>query len=278
MEDGENKNNGTGKVTEGSAETAALRYTFVEMLFALAIAEVAVVASGIVRADATIIEKLPVTAHLILATVLIAASWFGWSASRWRRELPKVETLLSLNFFGLLLDVFLVILYFILVRHAEISTDAPFTLDAPQAVPEAFWITWIFAVYVFWDFLSDVWKEERSRSLLASIGLTFASTACSIICVVLAYLATRVAEGIHSLWGVLFVDLALLSIVLLFRVLKVTLENRLYQTFPRLRQYAAFDKLRQGAGHEGRWVIVFFFVYVLGLVAASLMRCMSATG
>jgi hypothetical protein len=280
MEDSQDqkKHGRDGTEGMGTGEITALRYTFVEMLFALAIAEVAIVASGIVRAQGTVSAKLPVLSHIFLATVLIAASWLGWSASQWRRNSPKVETLLSWNFVGLLLDVLLVILYFILVRDAEVLPDAPFTLGAPTAVPEARWIIWIFAVYVIWDIVSDVVKEKNARTSLATIGLALASTACSIICVTLAFIASQVAEDARSPWSVILVDAALLSVVLLFRVIKVVLENSLYRVLPRLRKYQAFATLRPGSGRDGTWTALFIMIYLLALGGACLIDCMSASG
>lgn len=55
-----------------------LHREFVGMLFALAIAEVAVRSSDIVNSDLDGWAKAPAITHLILATMVIATSWVGW--------------------------------------------------------------------------------------------------------------------------------------------------------------------------------------------------------
>jgi hypothetical protein len=72
------------------------------------------------------------------------------------------------------------------------------------------------------------------------------------------------------------VDTALLSVVLLFRVIKVVLENGMHRVFASLRRYAAFAKLRQGSGRDGAWTSLFIMIYILSLGAACLIECMSA--
>ena len=146
-----------------NSETSPTRYAFVEMLFALAIAEVAVIASHVVRVSGPWTEKLPVTAHLTLGAILIATSWLGWSASLQRRREERAEHPFSWDFLGLLMDVLLVVFYFILVRQAEITEEAPYRLTPPSGVPEATWLLVIFATYAAWDFVTDVFKRARPR-------------------------------------------------------------------------------------------------------------------
>ena len=63
-----------------------LHRDFVGMLFALAIAEVAVQASGVVNSGADLRDAIAAYSHLILAAVTIAASWVGWGQSEYRTE------------------------------------------------------------------------------------------------------------------------------------------------------------------------------------------------
>ena len=66
----------------------------------------------------------------------------------------------SIPFLGLLLDVFLVILYFIIVKLVEMEQkDGRVVLAAPTAKPEASWLCVVFITYALWDILADVLSE-----------------------------------------------------------------------------------------------------------------------
>lgn len=105
-----------------------LRYAFVEMLFALAVSQVAVHAADLVGISSTLLEKLPGFAHLALGLIVIAASWVGWRQSQSPGMKEQIRSLFSVRFVGLLIDVLLVILYFILVRSVEIEQRAGATV------------------------------------------------------------------------------------------------------------------------------------------------------
>jgi len=251
------------------SETSATRYTFVEMLFALAIAEVAVIASHLVRVSDSWTAKLPVTAHLTLGAVLIATSWLGWSASLQRRREERAEHPFSWDFLGLLVDVLLVVFYFILVRQAEITEEAPYRLSSPSAVPEATWLLVIFATYAVWDFVTDVLKEPNRSTLSASAGLFLASAACSLGCTALAGFVRWRACSQNSGWAVVCLDGALLSLVLLFRVIKGPVENGLRSTFRGLKKYKAFKSDRPGIAGENMWTLGLVLAYILFLLVAA---------
>lgn len=262
----------TDDASASSGQQVALRYTFVEMLFALASAEVAVVASNLIRADGAVVAKLAVTAHLVLATIVIATSWLGWSMSRWRRERTPIDGVLSLNFLGLLLDVLLVILYFILVRSAKLSDSTPYKVEPADATLDARLLVWIFIVYVVWDVVSDVLKEtNKPRTFGPLAGLTVASTLCSVACTVLVYIVLRRADPVYSIGGVMSLDVSLLAIVLAFRVCKAVIENSLRRNFVALRSFAAFRVNRPGGKHDELSLIVLLGMYAVGLVMSYLI-------
>src|SRR5262245_7337005 len=130
-----------------SSREDALRSAFVEMLFALAVSQVAIHAADVLAIRAAWQDKMPAIAHLAVCLVLIAASWLGWrqSVSPGMRE--KVQYLFSIPFVGLLLDIFLVILYFIVVRNVEIEQVGVETKLTPAtAAPEALWLCVVFGV------------------------------------------------------------------------------------------------------------------------------------
>jgi hypothetical protein len=246
-----------------NGESSATRFTFVEMLFALAIGEVAVIASHVVHVDAPWQDKLPVTFHLILGASLIATSWLGWTASLRRRHEERAEQPFSFDFLALSVDVLLVVFYFILVRQAEISEDSPYTLCAPSATPEAGWLLVIFATYVAWDLITDVLKQRPRPSFVSGVGLFFASAACSLICVGLAYLVWALARGDQSKTAVLAFDGALLCLVFLFRVIKGPIENNLRKIFTQLQAYKAFEKEREPVVAENKIFIGLLLGYFL---------------
>jgi amino acid transporter len=92
-----------------------LRSAFVEMLFALAASQVAIHAADLVGVDVPWQTKLPAFAHLGVGFVLIVASWLGWRQSVAPGMKERVRYPFSVPFIGLLVDVLLVILYFIII-------------------------------------------------------------------------------------------------------------------------------------------------------------------
>jgi hypothetical protein len=207
--------------------------------------------------------------HLILAAILIATSWLGWTASLRRRNELRAEQPFSWDFLGLSVDVLLVVFYFILVRQAEINEDAPYHLTAASAGPEAWWLVLIFATYVFWDLVTDVWKEPTRLSLPQAVGLFIASSACSVICTALAYVVWSLAGSEYSRVSVMVFDIALLCVVLLFRVIKGPVENGLRRAFSTLQQYRAFNADRERIPHENKILLGLVLGYAICVFVAT---------
>lgn len=97
-----------------------LRHEFVGMMFAVTIGEVGLQAAALVKVGHPW-HFLPAYSHLLLATVVIAASFVGWSLSPAPGAQEDVRNVLHPEFLVLLLDVFLVIVYFILVRSVDLD-------------------------------------------------------------------------------------------------------------------------------------------------------------
>src|SRR5436190_18185099 len=91
---------------EDTERGKALHREFVGMLFALAVAQVAVEAAVIVNSAAPTPTKAPALMHLILALLVIATSWVGWGRSDY--SLSPVKSVFSGHFVELLIDVWLV--------------------------------------------------------------------------------------------------------------------------------------------------------------------------
>lgn len=204
-----------------------LRHEFVGMMFAVTIAEVGLQIAALVQAGHFVswIHFLPEYAHLLLATVVIAASWVGWTLSVAPGARHDVKRIFQWEFLVLLLDVALVILYFILVRSVDFEKEqvAPHTASASKV---GLTLCWIFFLYILWDILTKViiflrdrqeeagkkwftyWlREYGSRMLPALVCLGLAGAMTSLF---------RTVDRPHLLTA----DLAFLALVLLFRVLK----------------------------------------------------------
>lgn len=96
-----------------------LRFGFVEMLFALTVAEIAIQLGELFTSDLVFWEAPTPYAHLSLALILVAASWVGWATSRAEGAKRDVKKIFSWEFVVLLIDVVLVVSYFILVKGVD---------------------------------------------------------------------------------------------------------------------------------------------------------------
>jgi hypothetical protein len=197
---------------DGSRPDPKYRHEFVGMMFAVTIGEVGLQTAALVQTH-EFAQYLPAVSHLILATIMIATSWVGWTLSRAPGAQLDVNGIFEREFLVLLVDVVLVIVYFILVRTVDFGTEGHPRIDPPSTV--AFWILVIFWLYLFWDVLTNKkeksWKDWREKA-----GRRMAPT---VMCLILAY-ATKylIANSDYRHW--VTADLALLSLVLLFRALK----------------------------------------------------------
>ena len=204
-----------------------LRHEFVGMMFAITIGEVGLQAAALVQAGHAA-HFLPAYTHLFLATVVVATSWVGWSLSAAPGARRDVQGVFQGEFFVLLLDVFLVIVYFILVRTIDFGKEAtPPRIEPASTV--AYLILVIFSLYLVWDILTKViisWRDREGskkkfpehfdRSWRRLVGLRMLPTA---VCCTLAWLVWRLvqtADRPHYLTA----DFSLFWLVVLFRALK----------------------------------------------------------
>jgi len=205
-----------------------LRYAFVEMLFALAISQVAVHAADLttVRWD-SVRDVAAAWIHLALSLLVIGASWIGWRQSQSPGIKAQIESIFSRRAVGLLLDVILVILYFVLVRSVELQQEnGVVTLTTPSASNDALWISSIFAVYVVWDLFADVFAPESltdkgPRMLWQGVRVALASAAASGICLLMALFVFTRATNVSDPVRVALYDGSLIALVLFFRAAKV---------------------------------------------------------
>jgi hypothetical protein len=218
-----------------AAEAAAnpgpeLRREFVGIMFALAVGEIGLQTAALVQAGNTI-RYLPAYSHLFLALFVIAASWVGWSRTKVASARKDVHELFEWPFVVLLLDTAMVVTYFILVRTVDFS-DANCRIDPAAQV--AFWHVFIFGLYLAWDGVTKVgmypkpvdtgwfggWKKLDPEVLSAQMQ-TMKRAWPTLVCLGLSIVLWWVFAAFDPKHEhLLAADLALLSVVLLFRALK----------------------------------------------------------
>ena len=198
---------------EPKKDATALHLEFVAMLFALAAAEVAtesVEFAKRIRESKWQANDLAGLSHLVLSLTVIATSWVGWNASHYHGSKRSKElSVFSLDFIEMLLDVVLVIVYFLLVKNAE----QPDTNGAvvPAFRCDAMYIAVILLLYFLWDCVS---KCEKFAMEIKRIAI---SLACFLLAVAAIYCTRDTAE---TLWSTLAMNVSLLSLMLLFRAWK----------------------------------------------------------
>lgn len=190
-----------------------LRLQFVELLFALAAAEVAIRFGELALADVSVIKAPAAYSHLTLALVLIATSWVGWSVSAAAGSRLPLNNVFTLAFIVLLLDVILVVFYFIIVRGVEPAAK----VDAGH---ETFWVMWIFAVYVVWDFVTKavaVDPKEPQGFWERFRGPFWTRGRISMQCAVAALVVWYLLKAVSSVPGVVATDSGLIALDLFYR-------------------------------------------------------------
>jgi hypothetical protein len=233
-----------------------LRHEFVGMMFALAIGEVGVQTAVLVQAH-NVVHFLPAYSHLFLATVVIAASWVGWTLSPAPGARQDVRSIFTRDFLVLLVDVFLVVVYFILVKTVDFTGDRAIQLKA-SARPETLWILVIFGTYCFWDVLTKVLdylakghRRESFKEWFKKYGIRMFPTVICFLALIFTKPLFDRADPPH----VLTADLALLFLVLLFRALKG------------LTQLATEPKMAKG------WLIFWTVLCLLGFGVGTKWTC-----
>jgi len=91
----------------------------------------------------------------------VAMSWVGWSHSKAPGNLERVNKIFGWPFVVLSMDVALVILYFIIVRGAEVpagdpATDPKYKIPSPSAEYAAFWVFIVFVGYLCWNVVTQI--------------------------------------------------------------------------------------------------------------------------
>lgn len=234
-----------------------LRHEFVGMMFAVTIGEVGLQVAALVQAH-RVAHFLPAYSHLCLASIVIATSWVGWSLSQVPGARQDVKGVFTWQFVTLLLDVFLVITYFILVRTVEFgkANEQP-RIDSAQTV--AWWIALMFFVYLLWDCVTKiaVYLNKPDGDWMRNYGLRMLPT---IICFLLSSMIwweVRNADLLHYI----STDMALLGVVLLFRTLKDVITYKV----PRTNQATAKHLSEQERAALASWPMRWSVLCIVGI-------------
>lgn len=205
-----------------------LHFTFVELLFSLAVAEIAQRFAGVIdKADGDFLETKywPCYSHLFLALIVITTSWIGWGKSNASHRNSKFASVFRLDFVELLIDVVLVIVYFVLVHRSEdvvIDAITKASTVTPSIVPEGVCVAMIFTLYFAWDVVSkwpsriddfgnqNGWEKLKDRGKISLIVMVIA-----IATAVIGWIVRR-----ESLLQTITFDFSLVCLVVLFRELK----------------------------------------------------------
>jgi hypothetical protein len=199
-----------------SSSEPKVRHEFVGMMFAVTIGEVGLQVASLVHAK-HYTHFLPFYTHLLLATIVITSSWVGWSLSQAPGNRRDVDGMFTWGFCTLLLDVFLVITYFIMVRTIELGKlpEQP-RIDTPEK--EAWLIVLMFALYLVWDVVTKMLAYDKLRDgpWGRNCGLRMIPT---LVCLFLAVVVRWQVAG-FQLDHYVNADIALLGLALAFRALK----------------------------------------------------------
>jgi hypothetical protein len=238
-------------LAQGSASNISqndLRRTFIAMLFALVaatiaqqIAELLSVVSGgwdLASSPTKMLENvlygngmlLASFSHAFLALLLVSMSWVMWSKSQAAGHKTEIATVFSKEFVLLLIEVFLVVLYFAITKTMEQNFSEYLKnksiaayVGTPSGRPEALQLMWVFCVFFIWDIIVDVLYSPREtppvnryqKFIFFAQGLL---TYCSIsmLCIFASWLVSRVAPSNGTAYEALLSDVALIFLLLFF--------------------------------------------------------------
>jgi hypothetical protein len=173
----------------------------------------------------------------------------------------------------LLVELLLVVLYFILARSVELQSKEapPVTITTPSLIPEAWWLTLIFLGYVVWDIFYDALpshlpKDKRPLAGVPVLSWLIVLTSgfiarcwVSLACAGGAWLVLRYAAPSQTPLQVAFGDLALICVVVWFRIAK--------SWEPLIENLVPWEKHRKGVRQfqASPAAVVLIVIYILFL-------------
>ena len=201
------------------------RKEFVQFLFSLCVAQIAVFAAAVTTIDPLWSwNKLAVVTHLTLAIVVVWTSWFGWRSSVEKQKLDE-QNPFGRSAWLALLDVGLVICYFLLIRSADMvdveqgkRLGSSAALESPTPHPESRTILLMFVIFLVWDIVSK-WEWWPARAS----GVKWKCPWPSICCVCISGLVVLLTATVHKTGNFIsagLFDSALVLVVFMFRQMK----------------------------------------------------------
>jgi hypothetical protein len=201
-------------------EPDKLRIDFVGMAFGLAIGEIGLEIGKLYDAGIRLRDHWYLGTHILLSIYIIASSWIGWQLSPSQGNKDKLKDSFSIQFVILLIDLLLVICYFIIVQ--SIGKDPL----RPSCSTQIFWSKIIFIVYIIWDFFSKCFVEDpvsckskfinNKPDLKKYLNRVYQAPICLVI---IWFIISPISED-HRANAVLCADLLLIFVFVLFRGLK----------------------------------------------------------
>jgi len=195
---------------DGGKGRRDLHIGFVEMLFALAVAEIAT--TGHAAYSSPPIENVddvkafvPQLAHLLLCLVIVGASWFSWGSTKYRAR--NVSAVSTLGFLEFVTDALIVLSYFILIKEVDAR-------DQPSARPEAWLLLGIFALYLVWDIITCLQSSETTwRTWMAA-----SFWAMGLVVGMLSLISWARPQALTDYRGVLYFDGFAFALIIWYRV------------------------------------------------------------
>lgn len=228
--------------SDGSKKDEELHFGFIDFLFSLSVAQVAVKFAELVsdaeKLDLSFLDArfFPAYSHLALALILITTSWIGWNKSKSSHRGTVFGSVWSLDFCELIIDVLLVIIYYVLVEHTDSISSGTIS-----ARPEILCITAVFSLYFLWDLISKwPWRTDKDGRHLGKHRLReriLPSVICLSFAILIAVTPLPAPESTHQ---VILMDISLVGLIILFRDLKEWSCGRSWNPIKHWRVVASF--------------------------------------
>ena len=191
-----------------------LRWLLVSALYALAIAEIAVQSANLVaNKKRSLGDTSAVAAHLILVTFVVTTSFVGWTLAVARDVHPEhhLVNIFSAPYLLLLVDVWLLVAYFIMAKRAGAPKKEDSELD-PSAAKGSFWLVMVFGGYFLWDIIA-YWVMHGFAAFVVMIWPTA-------ICLVMGIVAWRCLRLVTARAAMVAANAGMVALVLFFRATK----------------------------------------------------------
>lgn len=169
---------------------------FIELLFALVIAEIATRIGEMTFRNIWPRDYPFLWSQLGLALAVVTTSWVYWKNSKAPGNVTHLTSIFSMEYLVLLTDVAILISYYGLVTGASIPEIASPATDLPKHNASV-WMTVIFALYYAWDVFVYALMPLRDRPSKHSDGFlerirmywskTFLSGGATVLCALSTY-------------------------------------------------------------------------------------------